>query len=129
TLFLELVRAERLVGDVPAEGLWFTELLQRGMLGQRPRQGSQEQLETKRAWLTAWGYLEQESKGTLTPFWTVIPGLLTWPLAESQFMFTAQQKTEGALVPVEAVYAAAHFGVLAVDLFATTGMRSNEAMQ
>jgi hypothetical protein len=44
-------------------------------------------------------------------------------------MFTAQHKTKGVLVPVEALYAAAHFGVLAVDLFTTTGMRSNEAMQ
>ena len=38
-------------------------------------------------------------------------------------MFTAQQKAEGILVPVEALYAAAHFGVLAVDLFTTTGMK------
>lgn len=129
SLFLEFVRAERLVGDVPPEGLWFTELLQMGMLGQRPRQGSGQQLEAKRAWLKAWGYLEQETRGNLTPFWTLVPGLLTWPLAESCFMFTAQQKAEGSLVPVEALHAAAYFGVLAVDLFTTTGMRSNEAMQ
>jgi hypothetical protein len=129
TLFLEFVKAERLVGEAPPEGLWFTELLQMGILGQKPRQGSEQQLEAKRTWLKAWGYLEQETKGNLTPFWTLVPGLLTWSLAESQFMFTAQQKTEGALVPIEALYAAAHFGVLAVDLFTTTGMRSNEAMQ
>ncbi len=129
TLFLEFVKAERLVGEAPPEGLWFPELLQMGILGQKPRQGSEQQLEAKRTWLKAWGYLEQETKGNLTPFWTLVPGLLTWSLAESQFMFTAQQKTEGALVPVEALSAAAHFGVLAVDLFTTTGMRSNEAMQ
>ncbi len=81
------------------------------------------------AWLKSWGYIEQETKGTHTPFLTMISGLLAWPLAESKFMFFAQQKTKGALVPVEALYAAAHFGVLAVDLFTTTGMRSNEAMQ
>ncbi|MFL5664689.1 MAG: hypothetical protein ACJ8BW_25580 [Ktedonobacteraceae bacterium] len=123
------MKAERLVGDAPPEGLWFTELLQMGMLGQKPCQCSGERQEAKLAWLKAWGYLEQETKGTHTPFLTMIPGLLTWPLAEAKFMFFAQQKTEGTLVPVEALYAAAHFGVLAVDLFTTTGMRSNEAMQ
>jgi len=91
SLFLEFVRAERLVGEAPPVGWWFTEILKMGMLGQRPRQGSQEHLETKRTWLKAWGYLEQETKGVLDPFWTVVPGLLTWPLAESQFIFTAQQ--------------------------------------
>jgi hypothetical protein len=129
SLFLEFVRAERLVGDAPPEGLWFAEILQMGMLGQKPRQGSGERRKTQRTWLQAWGYLEQETKDNPTPFWTLIPGLLSWPLAEAQFMFTAQQKTKGILVPVEGLYAAVHFGVLAVDLFTTTGMRSNEAMQ
>jgi hypothetical protein len=67
-LFLEFVKAERLVGDAPPEGLWFTELLQMGILGQKPCQCSGEQQETKIAWLKAWGYLEQETKGTHTPF-------------------------------------------------------------
>lgn len=36
SLFLEFVKAERLVGDAPAEGLWFSDLLRMGMLGQKP---------------------------------------------------------------------------------------------
>lgn len=129
SLFLEFVKVERLVGDAPPEGWWFTELIHMGMLGQKPCRCSGQRQEAKLAWLKAWGYLEQETKGTHTPFLTMIPGLLTWPLAEAKFMFFAQQKTEGTLVPVEALYAAAHFGLLAVDLFTTTGMRSNEALQ
>lgn len=129
SLFLEFVRTERFVGDAPPEGLWFRDLLCMGMLGQKPLQCAKEHLEAKRAWLQAWGYLDQEMKNTPMPFWTAIPGLLSWSLAESAFMSKTQPKAEGTLVPVEALYAAAHFGVLAVDLFTTTGMRSNEAMQ
>ena len=44
-------------------------------------------------------------------------------------MSTAQEKAEGVLLPVEVFYEAVSFGLLAIDLFTTTGMRSNETMQ
>lgn len=51
SLFLEFVKAARLVGDAPAEGLWFNDLLRMGVLGQKPRQGAKERLEAKKTWL------------------------------------------------------------------------------
>jgi hypothetical protein len=44
-------------------------------------------------------------------------------------MTIAQQRAEGVLIAVEPLYAAALFGLLAVEIFSTTGMRINEAMQ
>ena len=43
-------------------------------------------------------------------------------------MTIAQQRAEGVLIAVEPLYAAAFFGLLAVEIF-STGMRINEAMQ
>ena len=44
-------------------------------------------------------------------------------------MVSAQRRTTGVLLPVEAIYAAATIGLMAVDLFTTTGARINEVMQ
>ena len=44
-------------------------------------------------------------------------------------MVSAQRRTTGLLVPVEGNYAAATLGLMAVDLFTTTGARINEVMQ
>lgn len=130
-LFLEFVRAEQLAGDAPPEGLWFTELLQRGMLGNSPRLGQAAEIAAKQEWLRAWGYGEEDSDERVRPFSARISGLLAWPRegGDSAFISEAQAKAEGVLIPVEPLYAAATFGLLAVDLFTTTGMRMNEAMQ
>jgi hypothetical protein len=127
-LFLEFVRAERLSGDAPPEGLWFAELLKMDVLGQVH---CKKDWATKRAWLEAWGYRDHISQKGCSPFWTQVSGLLAWSAAggDSAFMSTAQEKAEGVLLPVEAFSEAISFGLLAIDLFTTTGMRSNEAMQ
>jgi len=121
-LFLEFVRGERLIGDAPPEGLWFEELLKLGVFGLNPFVGSREDVKAKQAWLASWGYGH-------TPFLAEVGGLLTWPLTEGRFMVSAQPRTTGVLLPVEAIYAAATIGLLAVDLFTTTGARINEVMQ
>lgn len=127
-LFLEFVRAERLGGGVPPEGLWFTELLKRDMLGQVH---CKKDWPMKRAWLEAWGYRDHISQKGSSPFWTQVSGLLAWSATggDSAFMSTAQEKAEGVLLPVEVFHEAVTFGLLAIDLFTTTGMRANEAMQ
>lgn len=127
-IFLEFVKAERLVGDAPAEGLWFTELLKMDVLGQTH---CKKHLTTKLTWLEAWGYRDPNTQKGTSPFWTKVAGLLAWPAAggDSAFMARAQEKAKGVLVPVEELYTAATFGLLATDLFTTTGMRSNEGMQ
>ncbi len=121
-LFLEFVRGERLIGNAPAEGFWFEELFKLGMFGLNGSLGSTAEVKAKQAWLASWGY------GS-TPFFAEVGGLLTWPVKEGRFMVSAQRRTTGVLVPVEAIYAAATIGLLAVDLFTTTGARINEVMQ
>jgi hypothetical protein len=119
-VFLEFVRAERLIGDAPPEGFWFGEILKRGALGPNPSRGSAERVKAKQAWLASWGYGG-------TPF---LGGVLYWPAGEGRFIVAAQRRTSGGvLVPVEAIYAAATMGLMAVDLFTTTGARINEVMQ
>lgn len=121
-VFLELVKAEQLIGDAPAEGFWFEELFKRGVMGLNASVGPREEAEAKRAWLDSWGY-------GAAPFFADVGGLLTWSVAEGRFMFCAQRRTSGLLIPAEAIYAAATIGLMAIDLFTTTGARINEVMQ
>jgi hypothetical protein len=120
--FLEFVKAERLFGDAPPAGFWFEDLFRLGVLGLNPNVGSRDQVKSKQAWLKSWGY------GS-TPFFAEVSGLLTWPVTQGRFMACAQRRCSGVLMPVEAIYAAATFGLMAVDLFTTTGARINEVMQ
>lgn len=128
--FLEFVRGERLMGDGPPEGLWFMDLLRFQLLGHGPRWGTEEEVRAKQEYLRAWGYGDEEKPGEkVRPFETQVAELLSWPKADGAFMYDAQSLAEGVLIPVEPLYAAAMFGLLALDLFTTTGMRLNEAMQ
>ena len=133
-VFLEFVKAERLEGDAPPEGLWFIDLLKLGMLGSRSRAGTEQEVAKKQAWLREWGYGEENPKELLSPFHTGHPGLLAWSQtapggAIGQFIAEAQQRTDGALIPVESLYAATTFGLLSLELLTTTGMRINELQQ
>lgn len=134
-LFLEFVRSEPLIGDAEPEGLWFADLLGRGLLGSGPRWGSEEEVAARQAFLRSWGYGKgdedesAEDNALVQPFVTGVAGLLTWPKYDSAWMVDAQRVAHGALVPVDAIYAGTMFGLLAVDIFTTTGMRINEAMQ
>jgi hypothetical protein len=137
-LFLEFVSAERLVDDAPPEGLWFAEPLRLGLLGHSPRERNVQDFPEKLAWLRAWGYFEQDrvagGRGrlgrTAAPFNGHIAGLLTFSGGSwASFIGYARRCAKGVLVPVDGLYAAAYFGLVALDLFTTTGMRMNEAMQ
>jgi hypothetical protein len=72
--------------------------------------------------LSSWGYGG-------TPFLAEVSGLLTWPVADGRFMGFAQRHITGVLLAVEAIYACATIGLMAIDLFTTTGARMNEVMQ
>lgn len=136
-VFLEFLKAEPLVEGIAPEGLWFADLLRVGVLGNKPRFGSPEEVRVKQTWLRQWGYGEDETLNEFTiPFSTNCPGLLTWPDEKKssggslgQFMDEAQKRTTGALIPVETLYAAATFGLLSIDLVTSTGMRLNELQQ
>ena len=131
-VFLEFCRAERLLSDAPPEGLWFEELLRRGLLHRvRRRDSTEHDFAAEQAWLRAWGYGREDSRQRVVPFFSRIPGLLAWSKAngDSTFLRLAQRKTGAVLIPVESLAAAVTFGLLAIDLFTTTGMRMNELMQ
>jgi hypothetical protein len=125
--FLEFVRVERLMDNGPPEGLWFAEILERSLLGDA-RCGDATEVATRQEWFRAWGY-SGESRVHARPFESGIAGLLCWSKLDSQFMFQAQSRAESLLIPVEPLHAAVTLGLLAVDIFTTTGMRMNEAMQ
>ncbi len=130
-LFLEFVKAERLEGDAPPEALWFLELFQLDVVGCHPWSGSEEDIAAKKQWLQAWGYLDENKDEQVAPFNGRVPGVLHWSAenGQSAFIREAQQRAQGLFLPVEALYIAATFGVLAVDVFTTTGMRMNEILQ
>ncbi len=46
-----------------------------------------------------------------------------------QFIAKAEQRAAETLIPVESLYVATTFGLLALELLTTTGMRMNELMQ
>ena len=132
-LFLEFVNAERLEGEAPPEGFWFTELVALGLLGLKARTGALA--EARQAWLHQWGYGEITSTERIAPFDAAISGLLTWAddtstgRSNCRFMAEAQKRVKGIFVPVSEFLAAATFGLLGLDLLTTTGMRMNELMQ
>ncbi len=132
-MFLEFITAERLEGNVPVDSFWFIELLKHGVLGHKARKGPTQQIAEKQAWLRQWGYGEDNAK--VSPFASQHQGLLSWPdsgaagRGSSTFIKVAQKHTNRILVPVESLYAATTFGLLALELLTTTGMRVNELMQ
>ncbi len=136
-LFLEFEKVERLEGETEPEGLWFIDLLKLRVLGSKACKGEEEVVAAKQAWLRQWGYGDEHLGERTAPFSTEIPGLLAWPNGSTsggegstgRFIGLAQQKTGKVFIPVESLYAAATFGLLALDLLTTTGMRSNEMYQ
>ncbi len=128
--FSRVISVERLDGNAPPEGFWFTDLLKQGVLGKKVRVGTPEEIAAKQTWLRAWGYGEDDSSEPAAPFDVRHPGLLTWPDASmGRTTQEAQARCRGTLVPVESLYAATTFGLLALELLTTTGMRMNELMQ
>jgi hypothetical protein len=138
-VFLEYVKAERLQGDGPAEGLWFADILRLGLLGSQGHYGSAQENAARQAWLRQWGYGEEHAKDHehASPFTARISGLLSWPDGKTnggegsmgRFIAQARQRTGKVFVPVEPLYATVTFALLALDLLTTTGMRNGELHQ
>jgi hypothetical protein len=127
-LLVELVRVESLRPGVEPDSFWFLELLERDLLGSRPLQGRREERAAKQAWLRSWGYGDDTQSRHSSPFATGLRGILAWPAEDALFSRLAARHGV-TLIPVEALYVGAVFGVLAVDIFTTTAMRMNEALQ
>jgi hypothetical protein len=130
-LLLEFVKVERLHDDAPAESLWFLELFDLDVVGNHLfSRSSEEEIAAKKHWFRAWGYLDEDQDEAVSPF-NGAPGVLNWSGEDGSdhFVRQARKKTGSLFLPIEALYAAATFGVLSVDVFTTTGMRMNESLQ
>jgi hypothetical protein len=129
-LFVEFVQATSRTLETTACEPWFVDLLKLGLLSDGPVSGTAEEVESKQEWLRQWGYADPE-RGDSNPFQTTTSGLLCWShdSGDASFMARAQERADGVLIPVEPLYAAATFGLLALDMFTTTGLRLNELMQ
>jgi hypothetical protein len=129
---LEFVRAESLDGGSSPTGLWFLELLERNVLGAFPRSGSPEEIAEKQTWLRAQGYGDEEDEeGLCAPFKCSTSGLLLPSQAsgDGQFMSYAQEKTRALFIPVEPLWVAATFGMVAMQILTANGMRIGELQQ
>ncbi|MGK5507555.1 site-specific integrase [Brevibacillus formosus] len=123
--FVEYVKAERLDDDTEeADGLWFTDIIQEGVLGLWNQNATEEEMKQKRTVLNSWGY-GGESEKNPTPFKSGHKGILQ----QSTFVSLHKNKAEGVLFDVEPFYVACTFGLLAIDVFTTTGARINELLQ
>ena len=123
--FVEFVKAERLEDDDAAEGLWFAEILQEGVLGKWCQNATDEELERKRELLFSWGYGEEGLTSNPKPFESTHKGVLS----PSTFVSLYSDKVDGILFDMEPFYVASTFGLLAVDILTTTGARVNELLQ
>ncbi len=123
--FVEFIKAEKLDEDEEAEGLWFIELFENGVIGAWFQNVTDDELKRKRELLYSWGYGEENSNSNPEPFYSKHKGILS----PSTFVSTHKDKAEGVLLDVEPLYAAATFGLLALDICTTTGARLNELLQ
>ena len=123
--FVEFVKADRLNNDEEADSLWFLELFENGVIGQWSQNATDEELIQKRELLNSWGYSEENSSKNPVPFFSQHKGIIS----PSVFVSVHQDKAKGILFDVEPLFAAATFGLLALDIFTTTGARLNELLQ
>jgi hypothetical protein len=133
--FLEFTGADHLNDAAaprdPDALLWFGDLLRYEVIGRYATSGTAEEVQRKQAYLRSWGYGTEESEEESTPFHPNHPGLLAGSHAEgtSDSMDEAQQRTNGLLLLVEPLFAAATFGLACLDFFTTTGARMTELLQ
>lgn len=94
------------------ERLWFIDILRYGM---NLTHLSQDEVN--------WYKSQEYPKSAFV----VQPGLIAW--RSIWFMKEVNKRSSGIFLPIFELYHAAAFGLLAIDLFTTTGVRMNEAMQ
>ena len=130
--FLEFVQAQSLPErscDFHAL-LWFGDLLRYGVFGSNARMGATlEERQRKQDFLRSWGYGQAGNRESSAPFSTHITGLLTTPQAQANYLCEAQKRSKGLLFLIEPLFAAATFGLAALDCFTTTGARVDEVLQ
>jgi integrase len=101
------------------------ELFEKGVIGKWWSNATDEELKQKREFLYSWGYGEENSTKNSDPFGRTHKAIIT----SSTFVSLHQKKAKGILFDVEPLYVGTTFGLLALDIFTTTGARLNELLQ
>ncbi len=129
TYLLEFVRVEALSGESPPTGLWFLELLEHDVVG-ATTYGPDSVVASRRAWLRAQGYGEDDRNELTDPFEAQTAGVLHPSNSESaRFMKKARTATSALFIPVESFCVAATFGMVALQILTANGMRIGELQQ
>lgn len=123
--FVEFLKAERLHDEEAVEGLWFAELIKKGVIGGWRQNATKEETQQIISFLASWGYGGTVSLASSVPFDSQHKGIII----PSTFVSKNKNKAEGVLIDVEPFYVSCTFGLLAVDIFTTTGARLNELLQ
>lgn len=123
--FVEFVKAEGINKNEETDGFWFTEILNEGVFGFWHQSIDDIQRKKKSDLLLSWGYGKEESDQTHCPFHSRIGGIIS----PNTFIKQQQKNSKGILLDVEPLYTATTFGLLALDIFTTTGARVNELLQ
>jgi len=106
---------------------WFIELLEQDILGDVCRSKERDK---KKEWLTAHGY-EISKRWSNGPFTADTSGVLvpSHSTGYRQFVNGLREKVEITLVPIESLYVAATFGMVALYILTANGMRVGELLQ
>lgn len=123
--FAEFIKAERLNDKEEVEGLWFMELFEKSLIGNWSNNATDDEIQQKRELLYSWGYGEEDLTKNPVPFLSQHKGIIFPSPSVSRYKDIA----EGILFDVEPLYVAVTFGLLALDIFTTTGARLNELLQ
>lgn len=122
---LEFLKAESLDENSPSSKPWFIELIEQDVLGS---QRCAKDFEKKKKWLQSQGYDVSKSKGH-SPFCARTPGVLHPPISYCQLLNSLREKVEITLLPIESLYVAALFGMVALCILTANGMRVGELIQ
>lgn len=125
--FLEYLRTERSSENNTSSQLWFLELVQQEVLGYIDR-GTSGEIRRRQEWLKTHGYGGQELAG---PFRADTSGILLPPnrIAYSHFLRKIGGTPKRTIIAVEALYVAATFGMVALQILTANGMRVGELLQ
>ncbi|HEU5379021.1 MAG TPA: hypothetical protein VFV38_26660 [Ktedonobacteraceae bacterium] len=124
---LEWVRPEKANENNAPSRIWFLELLEQDVLGDIEN-GKPEEVKRRREWIKTHGYEDQEAHG---PFRSNTPGALLPPIQAgySFFLKSIQKRTSITLIPIESLYVAVTFGMVALCILTANGMRVGELLQ
>jgi hypothetical protein len=122
TYVIEYRGTVSLTAGFPSEPFWFLELFRSHVFGDLDRDGDQDLHKKRTEFNRDWGY---ETTGR----WSDTSGMLVFRQEIFRVIRCLTRKAGHEFIPYEGIYAAAHFGGLAVRMATITGSRLGEVQQ